>query len=57
MDSVAENGYLYILKFLYENTQERCTEQGLQMASCRGHFHIVKWLCENATYLDKKHLL
>jgi hypothetical protein len=49
INGAARNGYLEVIKWLYENHTEGCIFDAMILAARNGHLPIVKWLHENHT--------
>ena len=44
MDRAASDGYLDVIKFLYANRTEGCTDDAMYFASENGHLKVLEWL-------------
>ena len=44
MDYVAKYGNLEILKWLHQNTKQKCTVLAMEFAASCGHLEVIKWL-------------
>ena len=47
MNYAAINGHLEVVKWLYNNRTEGCTQVAMDCAAIRGHSDVVKWLHAN----------
>jgi hypothetical protein len=52
MDISIENGHYDVVKFLYENREEKCSSTSIRTACKNGHFNIIKLL--SGLWIDLK---
>lgn len=52
MELAAQLGFVEIMSWIQENTEEKCTLKTLDIAAANGHLPVIEWLDVNTEYTN-----